>query len=454
MANPDGLERLVDDGVIDAVHTRLMSGKEAAVYVVERRGEIIAAKVYKARNERTFKKVASYVEGRNQTRSSRDRRAMEKKTSYGRDLLEEGWRDMEFRALREAYDAGVRVPEPLLLYEDVLLMELLVDEQGQPAPRLADFELTPEVATLLHLEVFLEVKKLLAIGKVHGDLSAYNILITHEGPTIIDMPQVVDVSGNTSACEILRRDLRNVTEHLARFDARLLRFADCGEALFQHYQRGTLERATGPEEAAPVSRTGGRRARDAERGRAGRGPSQRAGQAHVDVAAPQPDRPRHDGPRHDGPRHDGPRHDGPRHDGPRHEAPRHHNGPRHDGPRHPGPRNDGPRPEAPRHNNGPRPDGPPRNHGPRQDAPRPHERQEQRPHDARHEPRHDDRGRRGPPQGPQNQQPRDQRDNRPRNPGQGPRNHQGPGPIIERTEVTRPAVSRANVSRAGGAGTR
>ncbi len=81
---PEVLAELLHEGVIDAVHSRLMSGKEATVYVVERAGYLGAAKVYKARQERSFKKVSSYVEGRNQTRNSRDRRAMEKKSAYGR----------------------------------------------------------------------------------------------------------------------------------------------------------------------------------------------------------------------------------------------------------------------------------------------------------------------------------------------------------------------------------
>lgn len=271
-ATNDGLTHLVQEGLIDAVHARLMSGKEATVYVVERGGHLGAAKVYRARDDRTFKKVASYVEGRNQTRNSRDRRAMNSKSRYGRELLEEGWQDMEFRALRAAFDAGVRVPEPFFLHDNVLFMELLVDERGAPAPRLADLSYTPEQATGLHREIFLQVRNLLATGRVHGDLSAYNVLMAARGPTIIDLPQVVDVAGNNNARQILRRDLRNVTEHLARFDARLLRFADCGEPLFQHLLRGTLDTVEGPEESAPHSRGrgGGRRSRDAERGRAGR----------------------------------------------------------------------------------------------------------------------------------------------------------------------------------------
>jgi RIO kinase 1 len=282
MSQPDGISHLVEEGIIDAVHARLMSGKEATVYVVEREGHLGAAKVYKARDERTFKKTASYVEGRNQTRNSRDRRAMQKKSSYGRGLIEDNWQDMEFHALRAAFDAGVRVPEPYFLYENVLFMELIVDSAGAPAARVADFVFTAEEATALHHEVFLQVKALLGTGRIHGDLSAYNVLMAAGGPTIIDMPQVVEVAGNNNARQILRRDLRNLTEHMARFDARLLRVADCGDALFHHLQRGTLDTVTAPEVGAPEHRTGGgggsgRRSRDAERGRAGRDKRHRLG---------------------------------------------------------------------------------------------------------------------------------------------------------------------------------
>jgi RIO kinase 1 len=270
---------MLDDGVIDDVRARLMSGKEAAVFIVERRGELIAAKVYKDRDQRTFKATASYTEGRNQTRNTRDKRAMGKRSSYGKELVEASWRDMEYQALQEAFMNGVRVPEPFLLYESVLLMELLVDETGAPAPRLADFELSPEVATLLHREIYGQVRLLLRCGKIHGDLSAFNILVARHGPTLIDLPQVVDASMNNSAPTILQRDLQNVTEHLARFDSRLLRFRDCGSVLWHHYQRGEIDRATEPEEGGVRRHDArghkGRRAREAERGRAGRGANER-----------------------------------------------------------------------------------------------------------------------------------------------------------------------------------
>jgi RIO kinase 1 len=196
--------------------------------------------------------------------------------------------DTEFHALRAAFEAGVRVPEPYFLHDNVLFMELLVGADGTPAPRLADLHFSPEQATQVHLEVFLQVRHLLETGRVHADLSAYNILMAAQGPTLIDLPQVVDVARNANAGQILRRDLRNVTEHLARFDARLLRFADCGEALYGHCARGTLDQAVGPEERAPQSRRGGRRGRDAERGRAGREKSQHAEAPRFKPAGPPP----------------------------------------------------------------------------------------------------------------------------------------------------------------------
>jgi RIO kinase 1 len=291
---PDSLVALLEDGVIDTVERRLMSGKEAAVYVVTRRGEYLAAKVYKAAERRTFKATASYTEGRVQTRNSRDRRAMSKRSTYGRELSEESWRDMEYRALFNADAAGVRVPKPVLLYGDVLLMELLVDEHGEPAARLADTALDPHEAEPMFREVFRLVRLLLAAGKVHGDLSAFNILLPQGGPTIIDMPQVVDAAGNNQAREILRRDLQNVVEHLAHYDARLLRFRQCGDALWRHYQLGTLDDATQPQEGSVRGdRFGqGRREQLAERGRMGRADSEARPQHPQHRGPPRPQQPR------------------------------------------------------------------------------------------------------------------------------------------------------------------
>ena len=354
MGVPEGLQKLLEDGVIDEVQQRLMSGKEASVYVVSHRGAIVAAKVYKARDRRTFKSTSSYTEGRNQTRNTRDKRAMDRRSSYGKELMEESWRDMEYRALFDAHNAGVRVPKPIMIYEDVLLMELLVDANDAPAPRLADIDLDGEQARAMLTEVYRQVRLLLAAGRVHGDLSAFNILMAAAGPTLIDLPQVLDAVGNNHARNILTRDLRNVVEHLTRYDERLLRFVDCGEALFQHFQRGTLDQATEPREVRR-EHSGGRHTRGEER---------------KDGFVSQPRR----GPpqQQRGPRQfDGPpqQHRGPQQ---QHRGPQQHAGPQqqHRGPQqHAGPQQQHRRPEGPQQQRGPqqqhrRPEGPQQQRGP------------------------------------------------------------------------------------------
>jgi RIO kinase 1 len=276
MKIPARLQEMIDEGIIDDVLGRLLSGKEASVFVVGRGDDVCAAKVYKAREGRTFKNVAAYVEGRNQTRNSRNKRAMQKKSRYGQELLETSWREAEHNALQAAFNAGVRVPEPFFLYEEVLLMELVVDEEGDPAPRLADFDLNAEVAGLLHHEAFLQVRRLLMAGLIHGDLSAFNILVAHDGLTLIDLPQIVDAASNNDAAELLARDLRNLTEHLAKFDPRLFRFRECGRALWKHYQKGSLEDATEPEEGA-IGRRRGRRHQGGSRREGSQGGQRRDG---------------------------------------------------------------------------------------------------------------------------------------------------------------------------------
>ncbi|MCP4499083.1 MAG: hypothetical protein GY822_03840, partial [Deltaproteobacteria bacterium] len=244
---PAELEEMLEEGIIDDVLARLLSGKEASLFVVQKGEDIIAAKVYKSRKQRSFKNIVSYIDGRNQTRNSRDRRAQSKKTNYGRELVENNWRQMEFDSLYKAFSAGVRCPEPILMSGDVLLMELLMDEFGEPALRLADMELDDTVAKLLHQEIFQQVRLLLTCDLIHGDLSAYNILVAHNGLNLIDLPQAVDASANNEARDILARDLRNITEFLSRFDAALLDFTECGNALFSHYEKGTLSAAVEPQ---------------------------------------------------------------------------------------------------------------------------------------------------------------------------------------------------------------
>ncbi|NOQ16587.1 MAG: serine protein kinase RIO [Methyloprofundus sp.] len=238
MKTPKSLEALVLDGFIDEVIHPLKSGKEAAVYVVRSEGEIRCAKVYKAANKRGFHKQALYQEGR-KVRNSRQARAMEKKSQYGRKQQEEVWQNAEVDALYSLASAGVRVPQPYNFIEGVLLMELVTDAHGAAAPRLNDLELSHAEALEYHELLIKEVVRMLCAGLVHGDLSEFNILIDTDGPVIIDLPQAVDAAANNNAARMFERDVNNLSAYFGRFAPELLNKKYAKE-IWKIYQTGKL----------------------------------------------------------------------------------------------------------------------------------------------------------------------------------------------------------------------
>ncbi|HTL15519.1 MAG TPA: PA4780 family RIO1-like protein kinase, partial [Thermomonas sp.] len=221
MKTPTGLQPLIDDGVIDAVMRPLKSGKEAAVYVVRAGDDVRCAKVYKDMAQRSFQQRVQYQEGR-KVRGSREARAIGKASKYGRKQQETAWKNTEVEALYRLRDAGVRVPEPYGYFHGVLVMELVVDADGHSAPRLGEVELAPDQARGFHRFLVRQVVKMLCEGLIHGDLSAYNVLVAPDGPVLIDFPQVVSAAGNNAARTMLLRDVNNLTATLGAFAPELL----------------------------------------------------------------------------------------------------------------------------------------------------------------------------------------------------------------------------------------
>jgi RIO kinase 1 len=239
MKTPKRIQPLVEEGLVDEVIRQLMSGKEATVYVVRCGEEIRCAKVYKEANQRSFHQSTSYQEGR-RVKNSRQARAMEKGTRYGRKMAEEVWQNAEVDALYRLAAAGVRVPKPYICFEGVLLMDLVTGADGNAAPRLNDVVLTEALALDYHQRLLHEVVLMLCAGVIHGDLSEFNILVDHDGPVIIDLPQAIDAAGNSTAGVMLERDVANLATYFGQF-APQLKTSQYGKEIWNLYQAGLLQ---------------------------------------------------------------------------------------------------------------------------------------------------------------------------------------------------------------------
>jgi RIO kinase 1 len=239
MKIPKGLEPLITEGVIDSVIRSLRSGKEASIYLVKCGEDIRCAKVYKDLGQRSFQRREQYQEGR-RVRSSRQARAMGQRSRFGKKTQEAAWKTAEVDALNLLNRVGVRVPKSHGFFNGVLLMELITDEHGYPAPGLGEVDLSPAQAREYHQFLIGQIVTMLCAGLVHGDLSEYNVLVDANGPVIIDLPQVVSATGNNNARAMLLRDVNNITATLGRFEPALLatRF---GEEMWAKFELGDLQ---------------------------------------------------------------------------------------------------------------------------------------------------------------------------------------------------------------------
>jgi RIO kinase 1 len=194
----------------------LKTGKEADVFLLERgvphtdRVCLLAAKRYRASQHRLFHRDAGYLEGR-RVRESRDNRAMAKRTTTGMQMIATQWANAEFGALYRMYELGVPVPYPVQILGTELLLEFIGSvETRQAAPRLAQLKAGDADLSDLWSQLVAAVTLMARAGYAHGDLSAYNILVSDGRLVLIDLPQIVDVVSNPQGRDFLTRDARNV----------------------------------------------------------------------------------------------------------------------------------------------------------------------------------------------------------------------------------------------------
>lgn len=201
---------------------QVKSGKEGTMYRCRAHPKtgmnFLAAKIYRSREHRTFRNDAVYREGRI-TLDKRAARAIHGKTTFGREAQFAGWVEHEYETLRMLHDAGADVPVPMARTESAILMEYIGDEQA-PARMLKHVQLAPAEAGPLFAQVLANIELMLRCDRIHGDLSAFNILYYRGRITIIDFPQSVDPRFNRQAPALPARDLTNVYSYWSRYGIR------------------------------------------------------------------------------------------------------------------------------------------------------------------------------------------------------------------------------------------
>ena len=217
-------EWLVDESFEDSPVGVLKSGKEAEVFLVERRyptsTRLLAHKRFRPRYPKQgelralgFSKGTIYradkVYRAGWNLNARDQRAVAARSSYGNEIVARGWPANEFAMLERAWDAGASVPFPIELTEDSVLMEY-VGDATTAAPRVAVARLSNDEARSARDQLLASVARLTEAQVVHADLSVYNLLWWKGRLVLIDFPQAVDATTNPAAPELLHRDLANV----------------------------------------------------------------------------------------------------------------------------------------------------------------------------------------------------------------------------------------------------
>ncbi|WP_300681331.1 RIO1 family regulatory kinase/ATPase [Nocardioides sp.] len=208
---------VTSQAAIDTELGLLKTGKEADAFLLERAvpdsdrvGEacLMVAKRYRNDEHRTFHRSAAYTEGR-RIRNTRDMRALQGRSTYGRSVAAGQWARAEWEALVRCWQLGLPVPYPVQVDGTEILMEW-IHSDGETAPRLAQTRPGPALLASYFEQMRAVLLRLTEAGLVHGDLSPYNVLAAGERLVVIDLPQLIDLVANPSGTEFLLRDCTNM----------------------------------------------------------------------------------------------------------------------------------------------------------------------------------------------------------------------------------------------------
>ena len=223
------LTPLYDQKLITDVAYEVSSGKEATVFCCaahpDTGQEFLAAKIYRPRMFRSLRNDAVYrysrlqrdEQGQAEHGNSRRGSAATRKTERGRSAQVASWIDYEYQTQRLLYAHGADVPQPYAQVGNAVLMEYIGDESN-PALKLGGVQLEASEAQG-HFETILRnIELALTHGRIHGDLSAHNILYWEGKIILIDYAQAVDPYHNSDVFSLFARDIQRVCQHFALYN--------------------------------------------------------------------------------------------------------------------------------------------------------------------------------------------------------------------------------------------
>lgn len=203
------LNALAKMGFLEELISGIKTGKEASVYLGRNSDGLIAVKMYTDLRVRSFKRDASYREGRF-IGDSRIEKAIEQGSKAGLDAHQILWVQEEFRQMKHLLAHGVNVPNAIAIYGISLIMEFIGDEDGNPAPRISDLRMEKAEAEEAFRQSVQNLKLIVRSGRVHGDYSTFNILWHNGEAVVIDFPQVIEFKNNPNANVFLERDVNSL----------------------------------------------------------------------------------------------------------------------------------------------------------------------------------------------------------------------------------------------------
>ena len=203
------LNDLSKRGFLDELISGIKTGKEASVFLGKNSDGLVAVKVYTDLRVRSFRRDASYREGRF-IGDSRIEKAIEQGSQKGLDAHQILWVQEEFRQMKHLYERGVNVPRAIAVNGISLIMEFIGNEIGTPAPRISDLNMETDEAEEAFRQSVQNLKLIVGSGRVHGDYSTFNILWHDEKAVVIDFPQVMEFKNNPNANAFLERDVHSL----------------------------------------------------------------------------------------------------------------------------------------------------------------------------------------------------------------------------------------------------